>query len=333
MPSLYEGELQHTQEMQDIITAPPSWLLRWGTSVYFILLMLILILSCIIRYPDIIKAQLVIKSNNPTMPVAGMKQASISKILVKEGQSVKKGDVLACFEIDSNQNDVLSLLNDLKQKRKKFVETGLVFIGGPNESSLQLGEVEDLFQDFYLSYLIYKMSISNKSTKESDKLIHKFRFIHSFDNLINEIDTWKNKNFLRAPISGRVLFAGFIEKEQMVNSGQELFYIEPVHSYFFGVISIPQSNIGKVRKGQRVLLKLRSYPYEEFGMIEGKIRMIGDAIQNGGALAVYIEILENKRSRSQGIRLKNGMIADAEVITEELSVFKRITRSLIKILK
>jgi HlyD family secretion protein len=33
-------------------------------------------------------------------------------------------------------------------------------------------------------------------------------------------------------------------------------------------MAIPQDNMGKVKTGQEVLVKLKSYPYEEYGILE-----------------------------------------------------------------
>jgi hypothetical protein len=68
MPSVYINnntpEARHTDDMQDIISAVPGWLLRWGITLFFTVLVLIVALASLIRYPDIVKAQL--KIDSPT---------------------------------------------------------------------------------------------------------------------------------------------------------------------------------------------------------------------------------------------------------------------------
>jgi len=61
--------VRHSDDMQDIITAVPSWLLRWGITLFFGILVLIISLSAMIRHPDIIKAQLKVDSPNSPKPV------------------------------------------------------------------------------------------------------------------------------------------------------------------------------------------------------------------------------------------------------------------------
>ncbi len=47
-------ELIHTEEIQDIISVPPSWLLRWGISIFFGVLALVVAASSLVSYPDVV---------------------------------------------------------------------------------------------------------------------------------------------------------------------------------------------------------------------------------------------------------------------------------------
>jgi HlyD family secretion protein len=63
-------------------------------------------------------------------------------------------------------------------------------------------------------------------------------------------------------------------KKQNIKLGAEIMYIGTQNQEFFGEISIPQTNFGKVKIGQKVLVKFQGYPFEEFGAVEGKIATI-----------------------------------------------------------
>ena len=67
MPTTYNnsnGQARHTDAMQDIITTVPSWILSWGIMLFGGVLILVISLSAIIKYPDIVKTQLKIESPN-----------------------------------------------------------------------------------------------------------------------------------------------------------------------------------------------------------------------------------------------------------------------------
>ena len=78
---------RHTDDMQDIITTVPSWILRWGITLFFALLILIIALSALIRYPDIVKASLKIDSPNSPKPVVTKVSGKLVKLLVKENEN------------------------------------------------------------------------------------------------------------------------------------------------------------------------------------------------------------------------------------------------------
>jgi hypothetical protein len=48
---LDEIELR-SEGVQDILTRPPHWMIRWGNTIIFIILLLILLMSYIIKYPE-----------------------------------------------------------------------------------------------------------------------------------------------------------------------------------------------------------------------------------------------------------------------------------------
>lgn len=55
MPSYREIVTVHSEEVSEIITAVPSWILRRGITLIFLVLLSIVLMSALIRYPDIIK--------------------------------------------------------------------------------------------------------------------------------------------------------------------------------------------------------------------------------------------------------------------------------------
>ena len=48
----------HSEEIQDILGKAPSYLVRWGITVIFFVLMVIFLISWFVKYPDIIKGNI-----------------------------------------------------------------------------------------------------------------------------------------------------------------------------------------------------------------------------------------------------------------------------------
>ncbi|RDC56180.1 hypothetical protein DU508_11225 [Pedobacter chinensis] len=91
--------------------------------------------------------------------------------------------------------------------------------------------------------------------------------------------------------------------------------------------------MGKIHVGERTLVKLRSYPYEQYGMITGRLTYISDVAYRDSVFVAKVgfEHFENK-DPGRKVVLKNGMQADAEIITEESSLLQRFFRNIIKVI-
>jgi len=73
------------------------------------------------------------------------------------------------------------------------------------------------------------------------------------------------------------------------------------------------------------LIKFQGYPYEEYGMVEGKINTIAQ-VPSADAVSFFatVTLLNGLRTTSNKILIyRNGMTASAEIITEDLTLMER----------
>jgi hypothetical protein len=94
---------------------------------------------------------------------------------------------------------------------------------------------------------------------------------------------------------------------------------------------VPQSDIQKVHAGQQVLIRLKSYPFEQYGIVKGTVKSISATLDNAGNFPATVSI--DTHGINNVIQLKPGMLADAEVVTQDVSVFKRVTGNIFKSVK
>lgn len=98
-----------SESVQDILTQPPHWMIRWGNTIIFIILIMILIMSYIIKYPEFVPAPIIVTSQNPPEKIEARSNSKIEKIYIKDHQKVKKGDVLMVLQSTADYKDVLKL--------------------------------------------------------------------------------------------------------------------------------------------------------------------------------------------------------------------------------
>ena len=171
------------------------------------------------------------------------------------------------------------------------------------------------------------IELDNQITEEKGK------FSQALNSLVSQAEDWQSKYILTASQAGKVTFAGIIQRNQVLAPNQEIFYINPGNEQFFGEMAIPQNNMGKVKEGQQVLVKLKSYPFEEYGMIRGKISYISDVPYRDSIFISKVDFkIKNSSDQKRPIHLKQGMMADAEIITQDATIFQRLTRNIIKVI-
>jgi HlyD family secretion protein len=182
-------------------------------------------------------------------------------------------------------------------------------------------------------------SLAKKAKKkemlELDKQLTqgKDNFLQSVNTLKSELEAWKLRYIITAPLSGAVYFSSVIQENQYLSANQELLFIAPVNSEFYGELQIPQQNIGKVAIGQEVIVKFAGFPFEEYGIVKGRIHSIANISTNDSIFRAKV-LLPNGLKTNYGKELsyKTGMAASAEIITLDQRIIEKLFYQLRKLM-
>lgn len=158
-------------------------------------------------------------------------------------------------------------------------------------------------------------------------------FQQSLNTFNSQVDDWRKKYILTAPITGKVAFESFVQEDQQLSSDQILCFINPQNSQYFAEILIPQSNFGKVAVGQQVLLKFQSYPFQEYGSVVGKIEFISNIPSEKGYLAKVVFTKGLKTTYNKSIQYRDGLLATAEIVTKDMRLIERFYFNIIRLVK
>ena len=100
--------------------------------------------------------------------------------------------------------------------------------------------------------------------------------------------------------------------------------IVPLVQHYIARSLLPVNGAGKVNTGQKTLIKLYSYPFEEFGMVEGKVSSISSVALD---TAYLMEIqLTNGLTTTTNKRItpQPELTGVAEILTNDKSVSERL---------
>lgn len=130
-----------SEEIQDIMERTPSWILRWGISSIFILIVLGIFLTYIVEYPEIIKGPVSITTNHAPIKIVSQSSGNIVHLYVNEGEVVKAGTVLAEIENPTSAK-ALSNLSAYIQKLEKHLNSGMIDLPLPDTTGIGLGDLQ-----------------------------------------------------------------------------------------------------------------------------------------------------------------------------------------------
>jgi HlyD family secretion protein len=144
-----------SEEVQEILGQTPRWMVRWGMTVIFFVLLLVFSGSFIFKYPDVISGSVVIVSENPPAPIMAQATGKIEFIFVKNQEMVKPGSYLAILENTANYKHILELKEKLKFTREKFILNDFSDLTGLPDN-FSLGSVQGPFSNFQRQYNEYR---------------------------------------------------------------------------------------------------------------------------------------------------------------------------------
>lgn len=185
------------------------------------------------------------------------------------------------------------------------------------------------------SAIISNESQRNEKLKEIMELENKIAeqrtvFLQALYTFKSQVDEWKRKYLLLAPVDGKISFTGFLQVNQQLKSDQLVCFVNPGNSEYYAEVFIPQSNFGKVKEQQEVLLKFPAYPPHEFGTVHGRLEFISRMQADSGYLAKVALPSGLVTDHKHQLQYHEGLVANAEIITENMRLLERFYYNITK---
>lgn len=138
-----------SMEVDEILSYVPNWMIRWGITTIFLILMLILAMSYFIKYPDIIEGQITIVSNTPPASIVS-KASGALQLYKQDREKIKEGEVIALIKNDARYDDVQKLKSNLENLKSK-IDKGwkLTYFEFPKK--MDLGSLQGSFSELVFS--------------------------------------------------------------------------------------------------------------------------------------------------------------------------------------
>jgi multidrug efflux pump subunit AcrA (membrane-fusion protein) len=158
-------------------------------------------------------------------------------------------------------------------------------------------------------------------TKKRDYLM---AITESIQQLDQTLQAWKYRHLLTAPSDGKLVWLKTLAERQHVTANEALFSVLPEQRNYLAMVEIPVRGLGKAAVGQKVVLKMDDYPYQEFGTLEGQVVAMAPSenIRNYRLTVALPKGLTS--SYQQPFYCKSEMAGTAEVVTQDLRLLERL---------
>ncbi|MHC0444008.1 HlyD family secretion protein [Flavobacterium sp. 3-218] len=409
-----------SEAVQEVLSNPPAWIVRYGISIIFGVILLFVSGSWFITYPDVISAKAIVTSNYPPERLESKVNSRIVKLYISNSSKVKKYDILAILESSANFEDVLKLDKSVSAIPSDYQSFYFPF---EEMKNLQLGDIQSSFSQFHKAYIenelnqklhpyseeinagkssqtenknrlssLYgqqklekiKLSLSDVQYQRSLQLYEKgviskydldiqkannlqakqsydqintaisqqreaieqankqvavskisqkkadvtnlTSLFQTLDDLKKSIRIWKQNYLFQATYDGIFKFQNSWKENQLIKTGDLFATILPENQgQYISSLKVPSQNSGKIRQNQKVLIKLDNYPFQEYGMLEGRIQSMSTITDKEGNYFIEVTMPNGLlTSYGRNIKFDKELTGTADIITDEMRLIDRV---------
>jgi HlyD family secretion protein len=180
-----------------------------------------------------------------------------------------------------------------------------------------------------------------ETTQERNAYLEKWRSDHNQDlvkarqdlseasETLNKAHRMKDLTEIVAPASGTVLEVADRSVGSVLREAETLLTLVPDGADLYLEASMPSRDVGYVKVGDEVRIKLEAYPFQRFGTLNGILDVISadsvpmkqDDAQSQRVYPLQVQITDNLTAlAARGIHVRPGLVATAEVKTGKRSI-------------
>ena len=205
-----DKELNHSEEVQEIIGTIPSWIIRWGVTAIAAIFALIVVGCCIIKYPQTILSTISIISVNPPSQLSVKHSGVIDTITVINGQSIKQGEPIVLLKSAALFKDVMAVKSfaDSSQLYSLSEDVSLSIL----ERTLVLGELQERWTAL-------------RSVLREYQMFRRLNLIEKEKVLLNE-QIEKNKEYYNALLNQKELLERDVQQKKHIAKKDSLLCVK-----------------------------------------------------------------------------------------------------------
>ncbi len=190
------------------------------------------------------------------------------KLIEQSSLEGRKADLekekLEAYESLGKQKVISPL--DLKDAQQKMIDNNINF------ANTNIAVISNKLSMEQMRLAILNLSQEDKEKKQAASI----GLDQAYQKLNTDIDNWIQKYVLKSPCPGRVVFTKFWSQSQDVASGDIVFTVVSGNQGILAKGYVPIYKSSKMHVGQKVNIKLANYPFEQYGILTGRVLAISE---------------------------------------------------------
>lgn len=171
-----------------------------------------------------------------------------------------------------------------------------------------------------------KQVVASEISQEKADVTNLSSLFQALDEVKKSIHVWKQNYLFTATYDGTFRFQNSWKENQLIKTGDLFATILPENQgEYLANLKVPLQNSGKIQNNQKVLIKLDNFPFQEYGMLEGRIQSMSTITDKDGNYFIEVSMPKGlKTSYGKEIKFDKELTGSAEIITEEMRLIERV---------
>jgi len=153
-----------SDEVQEILSRVPSWTIRWGITLIFLLIVMLLSLSWFVKYPDIISGIMVLTTENPPIRLVSKTSGRLTQLSIQEGENVSVAQLIGTVESAISKEEINWLSNYVEEVKELMQDS--MFTMSLAKPEYAFGDLQMNFNNLNKACFAYQKAQSNNYEKE-----------------------------------------------------------------------------------------------------------------------------------------------------------------------
>lgn len=271
---------------------------------------------------NLVNARTILEKSKSVLSNAQQREKSL-RVLLADGATPRLDYIAAQDRLFQAQAEVTRSEDAITNAKNKVTETQDKVTSIEKEIAAQQQKIQQAEQAYQSARSQAESLESQRQSEILTELNKRREELTTVEGELEQAKTQRDGETIEAPLAGTVY--NVKATQGPVQPGEELLSILPQGEELLLEVKVLNRDIGFIREGMKAKVKMATFPFQEFGTIEGTVVGVSpNAITDeklGLVFPTRIKLEEHSiKVRGQEVAFTPGMAATGEIVTRKKSI-------------